>query len=102
MLAEAFRRRPNKPWIAKPVGKAQGKGIFLVTKLSQLRAWNTRALRVPGLSAGAPSNRNGPAGATSGLSAEAYILSRYIDRPLLIGGRKFDLRLYGAYWSSIR
>ena len=34
LFVEEFRRRPDRTWIMKPVGKAQGKGIFLINKLA--------------------------------------------------------------------
>lgn len=79
LFVEEYRRAPNLTWIMKPTGKAQGKGIFLINKLAQVRRWAQQYW--------------GNATRTSSAS-EAYIVSRYIDKPLLIGGRKFDLRLY--------
>jgi tubulin polyglutamylase TTLL9 len=35
MLVEEFRRRGGT-WIMKPIGRAQGQGIFLFNKLSQV------------------------------------------------------------------
>merc|ERR1719473_121957 len=61
----------------KPVGKAQGKGIFLVDKLSQISDWKAESRFKP----------DNP-------SVETYVVQRYLSDPLLIGGKKFDLRLY--------
>jgi tubulin polyglutamylase TTLL1 len=41
LFVEEFRRNQNIMWIMKPSGKAQGKGIFLVNKLNQLKKWAT-------------------------------------------------------------
>jgi len=39
LFVEAFKRNPGETWIMKPVGRAQGKGIFLFSKLSQISNW---------------------------------------------------------------
>ncbi|XP_054719709.1 polyglutamylase complex subunit TTLL1-like isoform X1 [Uloborus diversus] len=77
MFVEEFRKNPSSTWIMKPCGKSQGVGIFLINKLSQLKRWSR------------DSTSFNPA-----VVKESYVISRYIDKPLLIGGRKFDLRIY--------
>ena len=79
-------------YIMKPIGKSQGKGIFLFDKLSDITEWRgvRSASQQPIVMDSKPSNLQ---------QAEAYIVQRYIDNPLLIGGRKFDLRLYALVTS---
>ncbi|KAM8980711.1 polyglutamylase complex subunit TTLL1-like [Sarcophilus harrisii] len=79
LFVEEFRKSPSSTWIMKPCGKAQGKGIFLINKLSQIKKW---------------SRDSKTSSFVSQSSKEAYVISLYISNPLLIGGRKFDLRLY--------
>ncbi|CAM9480130.1 unnamed protein product, partial [Discosporangium mesarthrocarpum] len=77
MFVEEFKRSPGAVWIMKPIGKAQGRGIFLFNKLSQISDWK----KDHRWKADQP-------------QAEAYIAQRYIGNPYLVGGKKFDLRLY--------
>lgn len=63
-------------WIMKPTSRSQGKGIFIINKLAQIKKWSSQSrwAQMP--------------------LREAYVISRYVDNPLLIGGKKFDLRIY--------
>lgn len=79
MFVEEYRKNPQTTWIMKPCGKSQGAGIFLINKLSKLKKWSREAR----------SNVFNPQ-----IGKESYVISRYITNPLLIGGKKFDLRLY--------
>uniref|UniRef100_A0A8C3YML9 TTL family tubulin polyglutamylase complex subunit L1 n=1 Tax=Catagonus wagneri TaxID=51154 RepID=A0A8C3YML9_9CETA len=79
LFVEEFRKSPSSTWIMKPCGRAQGKGIFLINKLSQIKKWS-RDSKTSSFVSQSPK--------------EAYVISLYINNPLLIGGRKFDLRLY--------
>ncbi|RNA14191.1 putative tubulin polyglutamylase TTLL1 [Brachionus plicatilis] len=78
LFAEDFKRDPNTTWIMKPSAKAQGKGIFLINKISQIKKWT----------------KDKWSGISAPLGREGYVISKYIDNPLLIGGKKFDLRIY--------
>ncbi|CAM9488803.1 unnamed protein product, partial [Ectocarpus sp. 4 AP-2014] len=68
-------------WVMKPSGAAEGKGIFLFTRLSDVKAWAKPHLirRM---------KRHDPANPGS------FVVQRYISNPYVIGGKKFDLRLY--------
>ncbi|CAG9462651.1 unnamed protein product [Pedinophyceae sp. YPF-701] len=77
IFMEKFRAE-DAVWIAKPVGRAQGRGIFLVSKISQLKDFKKKQ----------------PGGGKENENVESYVVQKYIERPLLIGSRKFDIRLY--------
>lgn len=77
-FVEEYRKLPQSTWIMKPCGKSQGAGIFLINKLSKLKKWSRKSKKY----------------LQHHLSKDTYVISRYIDNPLLIGGKKFDLRIY--------
>lgn len=79
MILQAMSSSFGSPWIVKPAGSSQGKGISIITSSSQLlQEKDNRA---------------------QGKSDDNLIVERYIDKPLLIRGHKFDLRLYVAVTS---
>lgn len=86
MFVEEFKKergkRANKLkkpiWIMKPISKSQGRGIFLFKDLKDIHDWK----------------RDGKDRKSGEDEIETYIVQRYIERPLLIGGKKFDMRIY--------
>ncbi|KAJ3044900.1 putative tubulin polyglutamylase ttll1 [Rhizophlyctis rosea] len=78
LFAEEFRKNPASVWIMKPTDKARGIGIFIINKLHQIKKWS----------------RDNKMQWSYANCKDTYVVSRYIENPLLIGGKKFDLRLY--------
>ncbi|XP_023379059.1 probable tubulin polyglutamylase TTLL9 [Pteropus vampyrus] len=80
LFVEEFRKNPGITWIMKPVARSQGKGIFLFRKLKDIMDWRKDARSSDDQKEEIP--------------VENYVAQRYIENPYLIGGRKFDLRVY--------
>lgn len=78
LFVEQFKKcTPSTVWIMKPIGKSQGKGIFLFRNLSQISKWRSETRW----------SKDNP-------DVEQYVVQRYIDNPLTVGGKKFDMRIY--------
>ncbi|CAG6021134.1 unnamed protein product [Menidia menidia] len=72
-------------WICKPTGLNQGKGISLLKGPEDVAALRLKLQRMEdSLVSGRPHQRR----------AQAYIVQDYIQNPLLLKGRKFDVRSY--------
>ena len=82
IFVEEFKRNPGSIWIMKPAGKAQGKGIFLFRKLKDITDWKKEDYF----------HRDEDKGDKE--PPETYVVQRYIEKPYLIGGKKFDIRVY--------
>lgn len=87
MFVEEFKR-VGGIWIMKPIGSAQGKGIFLFTKLSEIADWKTDYKYTPkpvGKVGGSSSGAAAQSNADDGKEVEDYVVQRYLQYPLLIG-----------------
>ena len=70
----AFAKHESYTWIVKPSNSSCGKGIFVTSELKEIL------------------NPQFEKDCT-------YVVSRYIDRPLLVDSLKFDMRIYVAVTS---
>ena len=70
-------------WICKPGGLSRGRGIAVLRSLSALQQHCKAA-----------------ASAIAGRQLGSFICQRYIERPLLLAGHKFDLRLWAVVRTS--
>ncbi|OAF69976.1 putative tubulin polyglutamylase TTLL9 [Intoshia linei] len=88
MFVECFKESKNSGqiWIMKPAAKSQGKGIFLFRRLKDIIDWKKSE------SYNSPCTHKQDN--TELVPIETYVVQRYIQNPYLIGGKKFDLRIY--------
>ena len=81
IFIEEFKKYPNALWILKPNNKCQGQGITLLNKTSKVKKMNFNKK--------VTTDNN----QTVNIN-DIYVVSKYIENPFLMGGKKFDLRIY--------
>jgi tubulin polyglutamylase TTLL9 len=77
LMIRAYKEKGGV-WIFKPVRGLQGRGIFLVNKLSQIEEWL----------------REQQAAKEREERVYTVVAQQYIANPYLVGGKKFDMRIF--------
>uniref|UniRef100_A0A8C5ER60 Uncharacterized protein n=2 Tax=Gouania willdenowi TaxID=441366 RepID=A0A8C5ER60_GOUWI len=72
-------------WICKPTGLNQGRGIFLLKSQEDVAALKMKLQRMDGCQGNGREHHR---------QSQAHIVQRYIQKPLLLKGKKFDVRSY--------
>ena len=80
VFIEEFKKYPNSLWILKPNNRCQGQGITLLNKTSKVKKMNFNKKVTDNYQ-----NIN---------VNDVYVVSKYIENPFLMGGKKFDMRIY--------
>ncbi|XP_054904537.1 protein polyglycylase TTLL10 isoform X2 [Poeciliopsis prolifica] len=81
----ALENTESSMWICKPTGLNQGKGIFLLNNQQDVAEFRLKLQKMEELQA----DRKMPH-----RRIQAHIVQRYIQKPLLLNDRKFDVRSY--------
>ena len=68
-LQDSMTKKPDKSWICKPSSSSQGKGIFITQDINEIP------------------------------QRTQMVVCEYVNKPLLLDGYKFDLRVYVAMTS---
>jgi len=86
VFLEEFKKWPNSLWILKPSNRSQGQGIVLVNKINKVKklSFATKTL----------TENN-----TTYTINETYVISKYLENPLLVSDKKFDMRIYALVTS---
>ena len=86
VFIEEFKKCSNSLWILKPSNKSQGQGIVLVNKLNKVKKLNFASKTL--------TENN-----TTVTINETYVISKYLENPLLVSDKKFDMRIYALVTS---
>ncbi|XP_040007743.1 protein polyglycylase TTLL10 [Xiphias gladius] len=82
---EGVRNNEIRMWICKPTGLNQGRGIFLLKSQEELAAFRLKLQHMDDSQANRKMHHCRP---------QACIVQHYIQSPLLLKGKKFDVRCY--------
>ncbi|XP_026187794.1 protein polyglycylase TTLL10 isoform X2 [Mastacembelus armatus] len=82
---EGLSTSESKMWICKPTGLNQGKGIFLLKSQEDISAFKLKLQLMEDCQAKRKMHHRQP---------QARIVQHYIQSPLLLKGKKFDVRSY--------